>query len=95
MGIALAIIDVDIDDFTVSIIDRQEYGVDETLVGREVQPLVALQHFCMEYGIDLHGITLHELAGRLVVTLALDALDLCQQTGDELAQLYSIAGRSS
>ena len=76
MRIALAIIDVDIDDVTRCIIDGQQHRIDESFVGREVQTLITGKHLSMDGGIDLNGITLHQLTGCLIVALTLDALDL-------------------
>ena len=86
MNIALSIIQADIADVPFLILDGHHHGVYETLVGCQVQLLVTLQDFLMQFAINLHGIALHQLTGSLIVALTLDALNLCQQTGKEGAQ---------
>ena len=45
----------------------------------------------MQHRVDLDGVALHQLAGGLVVALALDALNLGQQRGNELSQSGIVA----
>ena len=40
----------------------------------------------MKFGIHLNGITFHQLTGCFEISLALDALHFCQQTGKELTE---------
>src|SRR3712207_7588589 len=45
---------------------------DKSLVGGQMQVLIAGQHLGVELRVYAHGVGLHQLAGSLVVTLALD-----------------------
>ena len=41
----------------------------------------------MQGWVDVHGIFLHQLAGRLIITLALDTLNLSKQFSKQMAEL--------
>ena len=61
-------------------------GVDKSLVRSQVKACVAIEHFLMERLLHLDAILLHQAACRLIVALTLDALDLCQFVGEDVAQ---------
>lgn len=56
--------------------------VDKSLVGREVKLLVSDKDFLVQYRIDLNAIVFYELAGSFIVSLALDALNLGEQSAE-------------
>jgi hypothetical protein len=74
---------MDITDIPLLIPNGQHYRVDETLIRCEVQLLITLQDLFMQLCVNLHGIAFHQQTGNLIVTLTLDALNLCQQAGKE------------
>ena len=56
-----------------------------------MQLSITFQHLGMKVGVNLYGITFHQLTGCLVVSFALDALHLGQQTGNEGAQAFVVS----
>ena len=66
--------------------DRVEPRHDEPGVRRQLQPIDARDHFVAQRGIEMHAVGVDERARRLVIALALDALDLGEQAADAFAE---------
>ena len=76
----------DVADTALGIVDELEAGIDEALIGGDVELGVALEDLGMHLWIGLYGIALYEGAACGLVALALDTLHLSQQLGDDGAQ---------
>ena len=51
---------------------------------------IAFQYLCMEYGVNLHGILLHQKSGCLEVTLTLNPLNLSKERCDQMTQFHIV-----
>ena len=78
MGIGLGVVDLDVADLPLVVEDRKEPGIDEALVGSEVQLGIAREDLLMELGVNGHGVSLDQVAGFRIVALTLNALNLSE-----------------
>ena len=76
--IGFAILYFDIGDVAQTVALNDVFGVDEALVGSEVQGAVACEDFGMELGVNFDAVGFDQVAGSLKVPLAFDALNLSQ-----------------
>ncbi len=74
-------------DDAVVVVNCFVHGVYEALVGGDVELGVAVEHFFVELGINLHGVFLHKCCAGFIVAFALDALDFAEELSEEVAQL--------
>ena len=65
-------------------------GIDEPLIRRKIQLLVAFQHFGMQSEIDFHGIGFHQIMGAGIVTGRLDTLYLGKQPAKQVTHFLII-----
>ena len=79
--VGLGIIEGDVDDVALDIEYGNHAGIEESLVGSDVQTLVATENLGMETEIDVHPVGLHHFSRRLIIALALYSLNLGKKSG--------------
>ena len=62
-----------------------DFRVDKAAVGLKLQGLITGLHFLVEFGVDVDSVGLDQILASRVVSLALDALDLGEQLGEQAA----------
>ena len=81
MSITFAIVNLNITDFVVFIVNWQQLRINKAFIRCQIQTFISIQDLCMQIGIYLNSLTLNQNACRLVISLALNALNFCQQLG--------------
>ena len=90
VDVALGVRNLHVNELAVLVIHGSVDGIDEALVGGDVQALIAGEHLLVDGGINLHAVGLDELASSLVVTFALDALNLGEQFTEQDTQFLVV-----
>ena len=77
----LGVVYIHVSHFPTLISHYGQSWIDEPLVWSYTQAAVTLVYLCQQTIINADSVFLHELSCCLIVSLALDALYLCQQFG--------------
>ena len=86
LGIALGIVESNVDNLTLCIEHGQHTWIQKTLVRGYVETLISLQHLVMNIRIYVNGVCLHQFSSCLVIAFALYALHLGKESGKLLAE---------
>ena len=86
VDVAFGIVERHVDNLSVGVFNQRVDGVDKAFVGSDVEVSVAVEHFAVQFGVDLYGILLNKGFAGSIVAFRLDALNLGKQCAEEIAQ---------